>query len=150
MIQLAPLDRDKLRALTEDILMCKKELVKLTDLSKEEFLRKEHSYAVTEHFFRRALEGILTAGTHILSRLPIETKDYTAIIQSLGKAGVISPEFAQRNKGLAGYRNRLVHMYWEVTVEELYDTVREHLEDIEKFAEAFIAVQRNPKKFGLS
>ena len=149
MIQLAPLNRDKLRNLISDIESCRQELAALLVQPKEIFINDRHLYAQLEHYFRRSLEGILTAGTHILSRLPMETKDYAAIIQSLGTAGVIPPEFAQRNIGLAGYRNRLVHMYWEVSPAELYDTVREHVDDIGKFAEYFQVVLQDPKRFKL-
>lgn len=149
MIRLAPINTHKLRTLIEDIEKCRRELTQLTKCSKDEFVINRHLYAETEHYFRRALEGILTAGTHILSRLPSETKDYTAIILALGDAEIIPPDFAQRNLGLAGYRNRLVHLYWQVEPPELYDTIREHLEDIGKFAEFFQLVLQDPKKFGL-
>ncbi|KKU13166.1 MAG: hypothetical protein UX17_C0025G0003 [Parcubacteria group bacterium GW2011_GWC2_45_7] len=150
MMRLAPLDRDKLRDLIEDIAAGRKELKTLTACPREEFIIDRHRYAETEHYFRRVLEGILTAATHILSRLPKETKDYAAVIKSLGDVGIVNPQFAQRNLGLAGYRNRLVHMYWEVSTGELYDTVREHLDDLNEFAEAFAKVIRDPQKFGIA
>ncbi len=149
MIQLAPLNRDKLRSLITDIESCRQELAALLAQPKAVFINDRQQYAQMEHYFRRALEGILTAGTHILSRLPIETKDYAAIIQSLGTAAIIPVEFAQRNIGLAGYRNRLVHMYWEVTPPELYDTVKEHIDDIGAFAEYFQKVLQHPEHFHL-
>lgn len=150
MILLAPLNRDKLRSLISDIESCRQELVVLLVQPKEVFINNRHLYAELEHYFRRSLEGILTAGTHILSRLPMETKDYAAIIQSLGTAGVIPAEFAQHNIGLAGYRNRLVHMYWEVTPAELYDTAKEHADDIGAFAEYFQVVLQDPNRFKLT
>lgn len=150
MIRLVPLDRDKLRDLIEDIASCRRELETLTTYPRKKFIVDRHRYAETEHYFRRVLEGILTAATHILSRLPQETKNYAAVIKSLGDAGIVSPQFAQRNLGLAGYRNRLVHMYWEVSPGELYDTIREHLDDLDEFAEAFAQVLRDPQKFGLA
>ncbi len=150
MIQLAPLNRDKLRNLIADIESSRQELAALLVQPKDVFVTNRQLYAQLEHYFRRALEGILTAGTHILSRLPIETKDYTAIIQSLGTAGIIPAEFAQHNLGLAGYRNRLVHIYWEVTPPELYDTAKEHLDDIGAFAEYFQIVLQNPTRFNLT
>ena len=149
MMQLAPLNRDKLRNLIADIESCRQELSALLEQSKDVFISNRQLYAQMEHYFRRALEGILTAGTHMLSRLPMETKDYTAIIQSLGTAGIIPVQFAQRNIGLAGYRNRLVHMYCEVAPAELYDIVKEHVDDIGAFAEYFQTVLQYPDRFHL-
>ncbi|MEK7122746.1 MAG: DUF86 domain-containing protein [Patescibacteria group bacterium] len=150
MIKLAPLNRDRLRDLIEDIESCRHELQRLTDCEREDFEKNNDLYATTEHYFRRALEGILTAGTHILSRLPTETKDYTEIITELGRRGIISEEFAQRNKGLAGYRNRLVHLYWDVSSQEMFDTIKEHLDDISVFAESYAEVLRHPEKWNLT
>lgn len=80
----------------------------------------------------------------------METKDYASVIQSLGSAGIVPAEFAQRNIGLAGYRNRLVHIYWEVSPAELYDTVKEHVDDIGAFAGYFQVVLQDPRRFGLT
>ena len=150
MIQLAPLNRDKLRSLISDIESSRQELIKLLEQPKEQFVTQRQLYAQLEHYFRRALEGILTAGTHILSRLPVDTKDYRDVIRSLGTAGIIPSDFAQRNIGLAGYRNRLVHIYWEVTPGELYDTAQLHLQDIGLFTEYFQVVLQVPEKFKLT
>jgi len=39
---------------------------------------------------------------------------------------------------MAGYRNRLVHGYAEVTAEEMYQIIKTKLEDFERFAEFII------------
>jgi len=145
-----PIDKEKIVHLIEDILSSRNELERLVSVSREDFSKNKQYYAESEHYFRRVLEGIITAGTHIVSRLPKETKDYTAVIKVLGEVGIINPEFAQKNKGLAGYRNRLVHLYWEVKPEELYEIIKEHLKDIEIFALSFKDLLKNPKKFGLT
>jgi len=38
-------------------------------------------------------------------------------------------------KGLASYRNRLVHLYWKISEEELFSVIKERFEDLEKFIE---------------
>jgi uncharacterized protein YutE (UPF0331/DUF86 family) len=150
MIRLAPIQTHKIRQLIEDIVFSREELTKLVVVTRDDFIVDRARYAQTEHYFRRGLEAILTAATHILSRVPLEAKDYAAVIDGLGKAGIVEETFAQRNKGLAGYRNRLVHLYWEVSPEELYDTVKDHLEDFDAFAVAFQRVLQEPKTFNLT
>lgn len=34
---------------------------------------------------------------------------------------------------MAGYRNRMVHLYYEVSSKEIYDILKNHLSDIERF-----------------
>lgn len=146
----APLDIDKVRDLEADIQESLRELRKLSALTDAEFGKDTLYYAAAEHHFRRALEGVLTIGTHILSRLPAKTKDYQDIIEKLGEYGIVPRDFAERNKKLAGYRNRMVHLYWEVTPQELHDIIREHLDDLDTFCDYYREVVRNPGKFNLT
>lgn len=84
------------------------------------------------------MEGVLTVGTHILSRLPVKTKDYQEIILALGKQKIIPKDFAEKNKKLASYRNRMVHIYWEISEKEIYQIVQDHLKELEKFCEYYL------------
>jgi len=145
MIKYAPLDIGKLKNLIAEIQDNIKNLKVFTKLSYSEFHKDSRNYAVCEHHFRRALEGVLTTATHILSRLPVKTKDYQEIIVSMGKYKVMPRAFAEKNKKLANYRNRLVHMYWEVSEEELYMVCKEHIKDLEKFCEYFLEYIRKHK-----
>ncbi|MBU0765762.1 MAG: DUF86 domain-containing protein [Bacteroidetes bacterium] len=138
MTRSAPLDISKIRNLIAGIQENLSGLRKITGSTIEEFITDPNSYPICESHLRRALEGILTIGTHILSRLLVRSKDYNEIILSLGKHEIIPPEFADRNKKLAGYRNRLVHLYWEVSKEEIYNVCREHLADIDQFCEYYL------------
>jgi uncharacterized protein YutE (UPF0331/DUF86 family) len=92
-------------------------------------------FALVSYWLRIALEAVLTIATHILSRLPAngKEKDYTQVLLSLGEYEVISKEFSQKIKGMASYRNRLVHGYWKVTPDELLRILHEDIGDFEKF-----------------
>lgn len=76
-------------------------------------------------------------------------RDYQEVIELLGERGIIPKDFASRNKKLAGYRNRLVHMYLEITPDEIYAIMLEHLGDLRGFAEYFRKVGASPGDFGL-
>jgi uncharacterized protein YutE (UPF0331/DUF86 family) len=146
----ASLDADKIRDLTADIQKSIVQLTRLAAMDDAVFQSDPLQYGVAEHYLRRALEGVLTIGTHILSRLPVRTKDYQEIIVELGKNKIIPADFSERNKKLAGYRNRMVHLYWEITPEELQKIIREQLKDLDLFCEYYREVLRDPEKFGLS
>ena len=145
----APLDINKIRELEADIQTSVKQLRAFAALDASVFVQNEQNYAIAEHHFRRALEGVLTIGTHIVSRLPEKTKDYQDVIVALGKHGIIPKDFAEKNKKLAGYRNRMVHLYWEVMPEELHGIIGEHVGDLDSFCEYFREVVRDPGKFGM-
>ncbi|HHW43892.1 MAG TPA: DUF86 domain-containing protein, partial [Desulfotomaculum sp.] len=57
---------------------------------------------------------------------------------TLGREQIIPPQFAEKIKGMAGYRNRLVHGYAEVTPEEMYNVIQKRLDDFEEFCSHII------------
>ena len=149
MIKKAPVNIPKIRNILAQIEEGIRELETLSKLSLTDFLSDKRNYIVAEHYLRRSLEGILTIGSHFLSRINAKTKDYQQIILSLGEHGLIPKDFAERNKNLAGYRNRLVHVYWEITPEELYTVINQHLNDLIEFCKYYQAIFANLKKYGL-
>ena len=122
------LDRDKIIERIGDIKEATKELKIYQDL-------REENFYLASYWLRIAIEAVLTIATHILSRIPTngKQKDYTQVILSLADYNVLPSDFAQKIKGMAGYRNRLVHLYWKVRPEELYSIVKNDLSDFDGF-----------------
>jgi uncharacterized protein YutE (UPF0331/DUF86 family) len=104
----------------------------------------------THLHLRFALEDIFHIGSHILSRTPGgRFTEYREIARNLGEVGVIDKTFAQTTLvKMTGYRNRLTHLYAQITPEELYKILKNHLADIETFIQAIKKFMRNPKKYG--
>ncbi len=144
---LPPLDPEKIQERVSEIHECIAELKNLIEKPLAEFSSDKYTPALAYHYFWKSLEAILSAGTHILSRLPGggRTKDYQDIIISLGNFDVIPKDFATKNKLLASYRNRMVHGYWKVSDEELYSTIKSHLEDLEQFCGYFLKFLRDKR-----
>lgn len=51
---------------------------------------------------------------------------------------------------MAGYRNRMVHFYGEITEQEIYNIIQEELEDFRTFCAYVDQILRAPEKFNLS
>ncbi len=129
------LDKEKITSRLEDIKNAISKLEKYQNMSFEEFSKDEDYFSLASYWLRIAMEAVLTIGIHILSRLPSngKKKSYTQVILSLGDYEVIPMEFAKKIKGIAGYRNRLVHLYWQVKPEDLYKAIDKYLKDLSKF-----------------
>jgi uncharacterized protein YutE (UPF0331/DUF86 family) len=112
------------------------ELEKLSQLPKLEFLEKRNS-AAAESFLRRSLEAIFDTGRHILAKQGFVNMalEYKGIAEGLRVNKIISEELAEKLTKMAGYRNRLVHLYHQVSDEELYEIVKNNLADIKQFKE---------------
>ena len=110
-------------------------------------------FKLSQYHLHRALEGVFHIASHILSRFPggNEAGTYKDMARSLGQKGIVDPKFANIELcKMAGYRNRLVHFYAEITPKELYDILQNHLKDIETFLKSMKHVLEKPKQFGLS
>ena len=61
------------------------------------------------------------------------------------KLGVIDDDFGQRLVKMAKFRNRLVHMYWEIDAETLYRFINNDLEDFKLFEQSVVEyLNKNP------
>jgi len=91
-----------------------------------------------ESCLRRALEALFDLGRHILAKgYGHGVSEYKEIAATLGVCGVITAEEAETLRLIAGYRNRLVHFYHEVSRDELYAICSHELGDVETVADAY-------------
>ncbi len=129
------INNEKVSQRVADVAKAYNELKKYEAMDEKEFLANQDNFPLACYWLRLGIEAILTIATHILSRLPQngKDKDYTQVLTSLGDYGVIPQDFATKIRGMAGYRNRLVHLYWEVKPEELLNIIKEDLGDFEEF-----------------
>jgi len=99
-----------------------------------EFLIHPDNYAIAEHHLRICLEALFDMGRHILVKTGFgKPSDYREILIMLSRQSVIPADFLENVKVMAGYRNRLVHMYNEIGGAEMYEIISHGLSDIRKF-----------------
>lgn len=120
-----------------------------------DFIHSKEQFAVAEHYLRRALEAIFDIANHIISRFPFSPgkrpTTYKDIALALGEKEIVDKKFSEETLiRMAGYRNRLVHFYHEVTADELFSIINKQLNDIEIFAAAIVQLMDKPNTFGLS
>lgn len=123
------------------------ELKKLSLLSEDEFLSDKRNPAAAESYLRRSLETVFDIGRHILAKsYGFKELEYKKIALELGEKGIVDKEYSRILMKMAGYRNRLVHLYHEVTPKEIYDILTGHLPDIERFISETVGFIREYKK----
>jgi uncharacterized protein YutE (UPF0331/DUF86 family) len=108
-------------------------LKKLSSLDEEQFLEGD-TPAIAESYIRRSLEAIFDVSRHIIARTAGKgIVEYKEVANALGTAGVVTKDLAERLRLMAGYRNRLIHFYHEITDRELLSIVKNNLSDMENF-----------------
>lgn len=113
---------------------CLNELRSFQVMDEEEFFSDKRNPAFVESYLRRTLEAIFDIGRHILAKTcGYKELEYKKIAKEMGKKGIVTPELSEKLFMMAGYRNRMVHFYREITPAELFQIVRNNLNDIEEF-----------------
>ena len=107
--------------------------------SLEAFESDPRNAAAAESYLRRALEGLLDLGRHVLANgFGRATTEHEEIADGLAEGGVLAEPMALKLREVAGYRNRMVHFYDQVTVPELYRICSADLGDVDATLEAIL------------
>lgn len=103
--------------------------------SQSAFMADTRNIWAAESCLRRSLEALFDLGRHIAAKgFGEAVTEYKEIASALRRRGVVSAEEMKLMQKLAGYRNRLVHFYHDVSAEELYEICSSRLGDVEKIA----------------
>jgi uncharacterized protein YutE (UPF0331/DUF86 family) len=94
---------------------------------------REERWAV-ERGLQLCAQNALDVATHLAASAGRDVPDYGSAIDRLGDMGVLPPEFARRFRGVAGFRNVVVHGYLEVDPAIVHRLLNESLEDFVEFA----------------
>jgi len=106
---------------------------------KAAFLQNQHNVAAAESYLRRALEALFDLGRHILAKkYAYPAAEYKEIAEGLYEKKIIKKKEKDLLRRMAGYRNRMVHFYHEITPEELCDICVHHLDDIKILLDALV------------
>jgi uncharacterized protein YutE (UPF0331/DUF86 family) len=147
-----PLNREVLQNRISYIEDSLRSLERFKRITYEEFHSNSDNFRIAFYDLHRALEAVMDIGSHILSRIPgarpLSDKDIPRLLE---KNKIIPAEFAEDSLNkMAGYRNRMVHFYGEITEKEIYHIVQEELEDFYAFLKHLNGLIKNPAKFNLS
>lgn len=129
------LDHDRIRTKLQDISKALTRLRRFQTKTKEDFLSDEDSQDIARSRLLTAIEAALNICYHITAKkLQKVPEDYAEYFQILGSEGILDPDLASRLSQMARFRNRLVHMYWDIDYAQVYDIIVHDLKDLEEFS----------------
>jgi len=113
-----------------------------------EFIADSRTPAAAESYLRRALESLLDMVRHIPAKgFAITAPEYKQIAEMLVQQRILSSEEGGILRQMAGYRNRMVHFYDEISSEELYEICTQNLSDISRISETILTwLREHPDK----
>ena len=131
------LNRELIESRFQDIRQSLERLERMRTLSREAFLGDQDTLDLACYRLLVAIETAIQICFHLSAqRLQRVPEEYAECFAILGEAGVVSPELSQRLQRMARFRNMLVHRYWAVDYDRVYDILQEHLGDFREFVRA--------------
>ncbi len=122
--------KQRLRKLEEYI----GELEKLQNVALPELKSDLRSQLAAERAFQASIESCIDIAGHVVSTFglgrPQEQRD---LFRLLGEAGYLDAGFAAVMMNMVAFRNRLVHLYWDVDVEHLHEYLQEDVPYLLRF-----------------
>jgi uncharacterized protein YutE (UPF0331/DUF86 family) len=102
------------------------------------FLADPHKMGSAKYHLVVAIEGIVDLCNHIIARNGFKTpEDYSDTIRVMEEHQAFGREFSETLIRMVRFRNRLVHIYWEIDDNEIWRILKEHLSDIRRFLREF-------------
>lgn len=106
-------------------------------LPRETFLMNQDTLDVACYRLLIAIEAALQICFHVSAqKLQRAPESYSDCFGLLHEAGFLSRSLAHDLQQMARFRNMLVHTYWEVDYERVYEILQGHLEDLRQFVQA--------------
>ena len=127
-------DQEKMVKLVSEYRKSVSRLKKLKELGKSKFLSDPDKIASAKYHFIVVIESSIDMCNHIISRNGYRVpEDYGDTFRVMREAGAFDTEFSEELVKMAKFRNRLVHLYWEIDDTRIYRILEGNLGDLNKF-----------------
>jgi uncharacterized protein YutE (UPF0331/DUF86 family) len=94
-----------------------------------------------ERAFQAAVESCTDIAAHIVSVFslghPQESRD---VYRFLTEAGYLDESFSEAMMAMVGFRNRIVHLYWDIDVDRLYQYLQQDVPLLRRFRDFTLQV----------
>jgi len=109
----------------------------LAAVPREAFLDNPDQIGNAKYHFVIAIETCIDIANHIIAsenyRFPRDNADSFVV---LVEQKIVGAEMRDALRAMARFRNRLVHLYWDVEDARVHDYLQESLADFDRFARA--------------
>jgi len=100
----------------------------------DQFQQDPRLHGSAERYLQVSIEICLDVTRHIVATENLGQADTHAMaFERLAEAGIIPREFVATGQRMAGFRNRLVHLYWDVEERVVYDILQNRLDDFDSY-----------------
>ena len=128
------IDKDKILKFLYEIQGNAQKLKEIHKKGKDEFVNDYILHNAALRLLQISIEGMISVGSHIIARQGLKNpKNFAEVFKILAEANIIKHESAKVYQTMARFRNRIVHLYWNIDLNEVYNILENNLTDFEKF-----------------
>ncbi|MDP3103723.1 MAG: DUF86 domain-containing protein [Candidatus Methanoperedens sp.] len=107
---------------------------KYQGFSKEELREDRDKRNMVLHAMLVSIQSSIDIAAYIIAQKGFEKPStYRETFEILGRENIIKRELADELSDLAGFRNVLVHIYWGLNLDEVYDVLQNDLGTLREF-----------------
>jgi uncharacterized protein YutE (UPF0331/DUF86 family) len=130
-------DQEKVAKLVSELRKSQTRLAALAGLPRDAFLADPDKVGSAKYHFVVAIEICIDLCSHVISRNGFRVpEDYADTFAVMQEAGALDAPFADELRSMARFRNRLVHLYWEVDDAQVHELLQTRRGDFKRFLDA--------------
>ena len=127
-------DPERVRKLVGSMRESVRILSEIKCMDEREFKEDIHKQSSAKYNFIVAIEAAIDVASHLISKKGFRApEDYADTFKVLDDANILDKSFALELSKMARFRNRLVHLYWDVDIDEVWKIIQTRLDDFEKY-----------------
>lgn len=128
------LDLDKIKKGTADIKGAVDKIKEISNVAEEDFWADERNILSVERLLLIILEAVGNLSLHILAKKFKKSAEAPAeCIELLAAEKIFDEDLSGRLRQAMRFRNILVHRYWEIERNKVYEYAKNNLKDFEDF-----------------
>ena len=127
-------DFEKLSRLVSELNRSLSLLKEISNMELQNFKNDLHIISSAKYNLLVAIESVIDTCNHLISknnyRIP---EDYADVFRVMAENNIFTEDFTDNLIKMARFRNRLVHIYWDVDTETIYYILKNNLKDFDNF-----------------
>jgi len=103
---------------------------------KEKLIQDAKLMGSIKYYLIVAMEASMDISNHLVAKEHLGIPEsYSDCFKMLGNKDIISKELSDKLIKMAKFRNLLVHLYWKIEEEKVYELIQSELDDFNEFIE---------------
>ena len=126
-----PVDPERIAKLVGSIRESLRLLNEIKNIPESDFNGDKHKQSSVKYNFIISIEAAIDIANHLISKCGFRApEDYADTFRVLAENNVLDLDFSMELEKMARFRNRLVHIYWDVDAKEIWNILASEDEKI--------------------